>query len=154
GIREKELPNGRKVASEVTPLSDGSLRDRLDNILVSAVVPRMNWRIHRIEIGPGFCLVVEIKASEDALHQVSAYGDNRYYKRTEAGVHPMGPADIDRAYALIHRQKAEDDQTVRGILEEEKQNSSHGHAAVLLIPLDVSSEIVNPAKAHSKGDGL
>jgi hypothetical protein len=135
GIDEAEVGNtGRKAAKALCPLTEVNLDERLDNVLADAISPRVpNLRIYRVEIPNGFFLVADIPASDYDLHMVSAYGEGRYYRRTEKAVRPMTEPEITRAYEQIARLKSETSPHVKEVVGEELPPSSR--ASTLIIPM-------------------
>jgi Putative DNA-binding domain len=143
GIDEAEVGNtGRKAAKALCPLTEVNLAERLDNVLSDAISPRVpNLRIYRVEIPNGFFLVADVAASDYDLHMVSAYGEGRYYRRTEKAVRPMTEPEITRAYEQIARLKSEAAPHVKEIVGEELPPSSR--ASTLIIPIGCGQNSVD-----------
>jgi hypothetical protein len=101
GMLEKELADGRVVPDKLTPLSDHSLRDRLENILDSTVSPRLNVQTQPIDVEGGYVLVLRVRERAGALHMVEGYDDHRYFIRRGRRVTPMTEREVTDAFASV-----------------------------------------------------
>jgi Putative DNA-binding domain len=95
GIAEAAQPDGTTGASELMPLADGSLYERLNNVLDSRGEPRLPFDIHSIPAAAGGSyLVVEIFGH----HRPHRSSDRRYYVRRNLLVREMNEGEIAEAY--------------------------------------------------------
>jgi hypothetical protein len=95
GIREAVLADGSKVASQLTPIADGSLYDRLNDVLDARGRPRLHFDLYAIAApAGGIYLVVEISGRRRP-HQAN---DGRYYLRRNLLVRKMDEAEVAEAY--------------------------------------------------------
>jgi hypothetical protein len=95
GIAEAELDDGATAASHLTPLMDGSLYERLNNVLDSRGEPRLPFDIHSlVAAAGGSYLVVEIFGH----HRPHRCSNGRYYVRRNLLVREMTEAEIAEAY--------------------------------------------------------
>jgi Schlafen, AlbA_2 len=95
GIREEEQPDGSKVATELTPLADGTLYEQLNNVLDGRGEPRAPFDLHAIDAADGgMYLVVEVYGRRRP-HMAN---DGRYYIRRNLLVRRMTEAEVAEAY--------------------------------------------------------
>jgi hypothetical protein len=95
GIAEGPVGDGGTAAESPTPLADGSLYERLNNVLDARGEPRLPFEIHQINAAAGGSyLVVEVFASQRP-HRAS---DGRYYIRRNLLVRKMTEAEVAAAY--------------------------------------------------------
>jgi Schlafen, AlbA_2 len=107
GIAELELADGSKVASELAPLADGSLYERLNNHLDSRGDPRVPFDIYAVSADEGgIYIVVEVHGSRRP-HMAN---DSRYYIRRNLLVRRMTEAEVADSY----RQRFERERSAGG----------------------------------------
>jgi hypothetical protein len=96
GIEEVELPDGAKAAGQLRPLTDGTLRDRLEMLLDDRGQPHLLFQVHPDvpASAGGFYLVLEIFGRRRP-HQAQ---DKRYYVRRGTRVRAMDEAEVAEAY--------------------------------------------------------
>jgi hypothetical protein len=134
GIEDAEVGDtGCKAAKALHPLADSDLVERLDNVLASAISPRVRVRLYTVNVANGLCLVADVPASDYDLHMVSAYGETRYYRRTEKAVRPMTEPEVAQAYERIERLKNQASLHVEEIVREELPLNPR--ASTLIIPM-------------------
>jgi len=136
GIEEDDLPDGGRAASATTPLTDGTLYERLEAILDGRGTPRLPFSLHEIRAGgDGFFLVVEV-ASRRAPHQAS---DGRYYGRRGTMVRSMEEAEVAEAYRdRFLREQREVSAMVEGELEEGSLRAALGRVRHGLQPAELA----------------
>ncbi len=99
GLKEKEQTNKGSIPEIRTPISDSSLIERLENILLDSVQPRMEFVVHPIpsEDHPGSSYyILDVPKSRRGLHMLQA--DGRYYIRRNYRVEPMDALEIEDAF--------------------------------------------------------
>jgi len=95
GIVEGQVEGGAKAAVDLMPIADGSLYERLNNVLDSRGEPRLPFDIHSIPAqGGGSYLVVEVFPRRRP-HRCS---NGRYYERRNLLVREMTEAEVADAY--------------------------------------------------------
>jgi hypothetical protein len=95
GIAEAVLPDGARTADRLSPLSDGTLPDRLQDVLDSRGQPRLPFELHEVRLaGGGFMLILEVFGRRRP-HQAQ---DGRYYERRGTNVRPITEAELAEAY--------------------------------------------------------
>lgn len=137
------------AAAQLTPVSDPLFVERLDNVLIAAVVPRPTYRIAQVPTTQGLVVVVRVEPSSLDVHQVCAYGDNRFYKRSERGVHPMTEPEIREAYARVHRLRLSVADRLDAVLDEHlaalaKEQIAAPFVSAIAVPLGAPDDWVNP----------
>jgi Putative DNA-binding domain len=95
GIREAVADDGSKVASELTPMADGSLYDRLNDVLDARGQPRLHFDLYAITAATGGIYVVVEISGRRRPHQAN---DGRYYLRRNLLVRQMDEAEVADAY--------------------------------------------------------
>lgn len=106
GVAEEELPDGRRLPTEPTPLQDGAAQSRLEDVLDAAVTPTLNFRTRLLETDGGFFLLVRVFQRAGPPHMVSAYGDNRHYVRAGLKTRPMEQHEVEVAYRVVSQGEA------------------------------------------------
>ena len=101
GVEENELPDGRVVPKGPTPLTDHSLRDKLEDILDSTVSPRLRLEAAPIDTEEGFFLLVRVHERAGPLHMLEGYDEHRYYARRGRRVLPMTEREVTQAYEQL-----------------------------------------------------
>jgi hypothetical protein len=86
------------VASK--PIAAGDAQARLEDVLYSAVTPRLNLGAATIVADKGgYFIVVRVHQRSGPLHMVDAYEQRRYFIRTGLSTRPMEAHEIERAFA-------------------------------------------------------
>lgn len=98
GVDEKESTDGRRLPHAATPLTDGGAQARLENVLYSAVAPRLNFESRLLQTDGGYFLVVRVFQRAGAPHMVDTYNENRCYVRTGLSTQPMKQHELEAAY--------------------------------------------------------
>ena len=95
GIAEAVLPDGARTADRLSPLTDGTLPDRLQDVLDSRGQPRLPFELHEVRLADGgFMLILEVFGRRRP-HQAQ---DGRYYERRGTNVRPITEAELAEAY--------------------------------------------------------
>jgi hypothetical protein len=95
GIDEADIGDGSTAASALTPLSNGALIERLNNVLDDGGEPPLIFELHRIEAAEeGYYLVVELYGRRRP-HRAA---DGSYPLRRNLRVRGMTEAEIADAY--------------------------------------------------------
>jgi hypothetical protein len=169
GIAEAALADGATAAAQLTPLADGSLYERLNNVLDSRGDPRLPFEIHSIaaEAG-GSYLVVEIFGNRRP-HRCS---NSRYDIRRNLLVREMTEAEISEAYRERFTREAAalgipEQPAVPGRTEEARREQQEllasefrlyraetgaeddpGWLSVLAIPTDADGTVIDPLRVE------
>ncbi len=105
GIAEAALPDGGSAASVLHPLRDGSLYDRLNDVLDNRGDPRLRFDLYAANaVNGGLYLVLDISGRRRP-HMAS---DGRYYGRRGTSTRQMTEAEVAEAYRdrIIREQNA------------------------------------------------
>ena len=95
GIAESVMSDGASAAERMTPLTDGALRDRLQDVLDSRGQPRLPFELHELRLADGgFMLILEVFGRRRP-HQTQ---DGSYYVRRGTNVRPMQEGEVAEAY--------------------------------------------------------
>jgi hypothetical protein len=165
GIAEAELDDGSTAADELTPIEDGALYDRLNNVLDSRGEPSLPFELHRIEAGNGGWFFILEVLPHLRPHRGS---DGRYRLRRNARVRLMSEPEVAEAYrerlvrqaAALQLLPAEHDhaddarrqhrELIDGVFAlyqaETGSNRDPGWLSVLAIPLDARETIIDPMR--------
>lgn len=99
GIKETKLPDRRRVPTKLTPLPAGDTQARLEDILASAVVPRLNMTAATIPAASGgYYLLVHVEPRSGPLHMVQGYDQHRYFIRSGLSTRPMAAHEVEQAF--------------------------------------------------------
>lgn len=101
GIDEERSNGGAPVAAQVVPFDTGNLPAQLENIALAAIAPAPSIRIKRIDCNSGACVAVRVEPSRAHVHQVVAYNDFRFYRRTDFSARPMSEAELRDAFGRV-----------------------------------------------------
>jgi hypothetical protein len=167
GIAEAELADGTTAASELTPLADGSLYERLNNVLDSRGEPRLPFDIHALTAAEGGSyLVVEVFGGRRP-HRSSR---GHYYVRRNLLVREMTEAEIADAYRERFIREAAalgmpEQEQLPGRVDEARQEQRHllasefrlyraetgadrdpGWLSVLAIPTEAEGTLIDPLR--------
>jgi hypothetical protein len=95
GVSEVHLPDGGRGAGHLTPLTDGSLYERLRDVLDSRGYPRLLFDLHAVDAAQtGLYLVLNVSGRRRP-HQGH---DGRYYGRRGTSICPLDEAEVAEAY--------------------------------------------------------
>jgi hypothetical protein len=107
GVEEEELEDGRRIPARSTPLADGDVRSRLEDVLDSAVHPALNFEARQIDAeGGGYFLVVRTFPRLGVPHMVDGYGEMRCYVRVGLKTRPMEQHELAAAFAEAARSES------------------------------------------------
>lgn len=95
GVDEVELPDGTTAAGEIRPLTDGTLYDRLEQVLDSRGQPRLPFELHEIRAADGGMYLALEVFGRRRPHRAQ---DGRYYGRRGTMVRQMDEAEVQEAY--------------------------------------------------------
>jgi len=153
GIAEKTLADGATVASEIMPLQDAALEDRLHDVLNSNIHPRPHFRTRRVPIGEeGFVLVVEVyERLGGDLFMVEGFKEYRFYKRGEKGTILMTEPEIREAYARIAASRQALDAAMEKTVQSELGRVPKTHQSIFVIPWYGHNQRIDPRRF---GDNL
>jgi hypothetical protein len=110
GVDEEELKDGRRRPTAPRPLTDGAVQARLEDVLDSAVTPRLNMESRLLPTEGGYFLVVRLHQHGGMPHMVDSYNENRYYVRVGLKTRPMAHHELE---AVFGRASGDDDRAHR-----------------------------------------
>lgn len=151
GIDETKTATGAH-ASKIVPLTTDPV-DQLAQVLSAALHPRVRWRSRLVPVQGGKCLVLRVEQSQDVLHQVSAYGDFRFYRRHERGVEKMTEPEIARAFERFVRLREDANARLHTIAQSFPRRQPPDLFLVLM-PLGAPDDLVDPRDFPRDLDGL
>lgn len=134
----------RKCAIGIAALTAPGLREQLDNCLSTSITPRVAVKLREVPVSDGFCLVLRVERSDDAVHMVGAYGDNRYYIRTETAARPMGEVEVARRYDETLRFRSRAEERVKRVLDEEAYSNAY-RLTLIGVPWLSQDDAIDPA---------
>jgi hypothetical protein len=147
GMDEITLPDGSSVAGALVPLTDGTLQEAMENIIVTAIQPSVRFRMKKVEMAGGFALVVEVYPSYDRdLHMVTAYREGRFYRRGEQRTVRMTEPEIRQAYARIAVAVQGIDAVLEQCVASELGHAERLHESVMVIPIFGHRRLVQPQR--------
>jgi hypothetical protein len=144
GVAEGTLADGRVVATGLTPLQDGSVGDRLADVLTAAVHARPALAMAHVAVTGGVVLIVEVYRSEADLHMVTGYSESRFYKRGAKGNVPMTEPEIREAYAQVSTTRASLEQRLADVAEPEVALRSKTDESIVVVPWHTSQSFFDP----------
>lgn len=147
GIDEQSLPDGSMAAGDIRPLTDGTIMERLETVLLSTIHPRPRFRAYKVEVQGGFALVVEVEpAYARDLHMVTGYSEARFYRRSDRHTIVMTEPEIREAYARIAASRMAIDASMERIAAEERKLVGHLHQSVLILPWFGRDDLLDPLR--------
>jgi len=144
GIAEGQLGDGRIVAAGVRPLEDGSVGDRLWDVLAAAIHPRPAFAMAHVPVNGGVVLVVEVYRSETDLHMVTGYSENRFYRRGARGNVLMTEPEVREAYAQIGTTRASLERRLAEATDPEMTLRSRIDESIVVAPWHTSPSFFDP----------
>ena len=154
GIAEDERGDGTVVASDIKPLTDGGLPERLENVLVEAIHPVPRYEMHRVDVGGGYVLVVEVYPSYSRdLHMVSGFKKFRFYRRGEYRTTPMSEPEIREAYLRIAASRYAIEADMQATIQEGRKKAAGTKESVFVVPIYGRPNLVDP-RQFGEGFGV
>ncbi len=147
GVDEKQLSDGSLVAGSITPLTDGTIDSRLEDVLLSSIHPRPRCNMRKVPVqnNAGFVLVVEVyPAYASDLHMVTGFKENRFYRRGEKRTILMTEPEIRECYLRIATSRLALDADLEKVCAEELALVPKTQESVLVIPWFGHRDLVNP----------
>lgn len=147
GVDEKQLSDGSLVAGSITPLTDGTIDSRLEDVLLSSVHPRPHIQTHKVSVqnNAGFVLVVEVyPAYASDLHMVTGFKEYRFYRRGEMRTILMTEPEIRERYLRIATSWQALDADLEKVCAEELALVPKTEESVFVIPWYGHRDLVNP----------
>jgi len=145
GVAENTLPDGRKVAGSIQPLTDGTLSSRLRDIISGNCQPRPRFKAHEVAVTNGFVLCLEIYPSfGHDLYMVSGFRDLRFYKRTNDATQLMSEPEIREAYSRIAASRATLEASIEAVISEELKARADAEESVIVVPCYGRPDLVDP----------
>lgn len=150
GIQEEDRKDLGSIPKAIKPLTDMSISETLENVLLNGVSPRMTFWIYTIPIKDGHCIVVHIPQSQ-STHMVTLGKDNRYYIRRNFQSSRMTEQEVQAHYSRTLQAKEEADReyySKRTKIEREEPSIQ-----LVTVPLIKQSRLVDPRKFPPKTFG-
>lgn len=145
GIAEKKLDDGTVVASEIVPLADGSLPERLENVLVEGIHPVPRYEMYRVDVDSGYVLVVEVYPSYSRdLHMVSGFKQYRFYRRGEYRTIPMSEPEIREAYLRIAASRYAIEEDMQRTIQQRRKKAAGAPESAFVVPLYGRPNLIDP----------
>ena len=145
GIAEKKLPDKTTVAASIEPLADGSLPERLENVLVDNIHPVPRKEMHRVQVNGGYVLVVEVYPSfARDLHMVSGFKQHRFYRRGEYRTIPMSEPEVREAYLRIAASRYAIEHDMNRAIERGQKKAQAAAEFVFVVPIYGRPNLIDP----------
>jgi hypothetical protein len=145
GIEEIERPNGSKVAGALFPLIDGTLAERLRDVLHSLIQPRPRFNSRQINVAGGYVIVVDVFPSlGNDLHMVAGYRNFRFHRRNDSGTYIMPEPEVREAYVRIAVARQALESQLEHMVASEFQYRPGNCESVFVVPLFGHRELINP----------
>jgi hypothetical protein len=139
-------------AERLTPLTDPSLKSRLEDVVADTVHPRPHWRVVTVEVEGGFVVVAEVYPSLGRdLHMVS--GD-RFYRRAEARTVKMAEPEIREAYSRISISALALEQAFATKVREQEELVAKACQSVMVVPWYARRGLMDPRALKDIGADL
>lgn len=98
GMEEEELKDAGSIPKAIKPIADSSVKESLENVLLSGASPPLHFWIWPIPVTGGHCLAIQIPQSP-STHMVTIGGESRYYIRRNFQSSPMTEDEVSNHYA-------------------------------------------------------
>lgn len=155
GVSEVKLSDGTRVAGPLVGFDDGTLPEKLANILVTTVRPRPHFVFQQVRLASGKrLLVVDVRPLPTQIHMVEGYEDRRYYRRSALGVVPMSEQEVRDAYSRVLQLQESAAERERAALEPEEKRRARAEESVYVLPFGVSGLVVDPAAVEQFREDL
>lgn len=147
GIDETTLANGAKVASTISPITQGDVDERIEDVIHGSIHPRPRFRTRKIPVSGGFAYVVEVYPSMGRdLHMVSAYGDMRFYRRSESHTMKMTEPEVREAYVRIASAHSDLQSQLTTTIEESIADVVGAMEVIVVAPVFGRVGLINPSQ--------
>lgn len=145
GVAEGKLDDGRVVATGIKPLTDGSVGNRLSDVLGAAIHPRTAFAMTHVPIqAGGVVLVVEVYRSETDLHMVTGYNENRFYRRGARGNVLMTEPEVREAYVQVGTTRASLERRLAEVTDPQVALRSGIDESIIVTPWRTSPSFFDP----------
>ncbi len=145
GVDERQIPDGSTVAGSVCPLTDATLKPRLEDVLLSTIFPRPRFRTWEVGVANGFVLVVELyPAYSGDLYMVTGFKENRFYRRGEQRTILMTEPEIREAYARIAASRLALEASIEDMMRSECERVQHLEESAIVVPWYGHRQLVDP----------
>lgn len=103
GLQETDVQGSGSIPSALSPIADGSLKERLEQIIIDGITPRIEFRVYSFpdSKGTGEYVICDIPKSYRGLHMVTYDRENRYYLRRNFQTVPMNPFEVEDAFHTL-----------------------------------------------------
>jgi hypothetical protein len=156
GMEEEERKDAGSIPKKIKPITDASIKESLENVLLSGVSPRLHFWIWSISVRGGRCLAVQVPQSA-STHMVIRSGENRYYIRRNFQSSRMTEEEVGEHYA--RRNLASDKARERYYAERTEINTANPTIQLLTLPLVYQPRLVDfrefqPKQFWADGSGF
>jgi len=132
GIEEEAQKELGSIPKDIKPLTDASIKETIENILLNSISPPITFWIYTIEVSGGFCLAIQIPQSL-STHMVTLGHDNRYYIRRNFQRSPMTEDEVKAHYE--RSLKTKEDLTERYLKERTDVSMEEPLVQLVVIPV-------------------
>ncbi len=147
GVDEVTLADGSTVASSLCPLTDGTLKSRLEDVLLASIHPRPQLRLRDVPVAGGHVLVVEVYPGlAGDLYMVTGFKEYRFYLRSEQRTAPMTEPEVRERYARIAASRQALERSQQRSIAAEFKRARKREQSVLVIPWFGRRDLVNPRR--------
>ncbi|WP_217924984.1 AlbA family DNA-binding domain-containing protein [Miltoncostaea oceani] len=101
GIEEQPGADGFMIPVGVCPLTDGTLPDRLRDVISGICQPVPHYEMRRVDVDGGYCLVLRVPVAPAPIMISAGDRENRYYRRHGTQVLAMGEREVREAYERL-----------------------------------------------------
>jgi len=143
GMEEDERKDAGSIPKKIKPITDASIKESLENVLLSGVLPPLHFWIWPVPVKGGHCLAVHIPQSP-STHMVTISGENRYYIRRNFQSSPMTEDEIRDHYARILQAKKKAWKRYRS--ERTNIDRQEPTEQLVVMPLIHETRLVDPVK--------
>lgn len=104
-----ERVSGSDAATDhVVELTDRTLPSRVTDVIADGIRPTLRWHADIVDQpGGGYVLIIDVERSPLGPYMVDAYGDHRYWRRSQTSTLPMDERLVHDLYAEAVRWEAQ-----------------------------------------------
>lgn len=147
GLEEEPRKDLGSIPKAIRPLTDASIRETTENVLLNGISPRITFWIYTIEVSGGFCLAIQIPQSL-SIHMVTLRHDNRYYIRRNFQRSPMTEDEVKAHYEKSL--KVKEDLNERYLKERTDVSMEEPLVQLVGIPIASQPRFINRRKIGPK----
>lgn len=85
GLEEAQVPESGSIPIALNPISDRSLKERAQQLILDGIQPRLEFKFYSIPNSSGNAeyVIIDVPKSFRGPHMVTSGGDSRYYIRRD-----------------------------------------------------------------------